>query len=317
MANNNAKIKFLSGQYAGSEIELTPFTSIVMGRNPAVSNFVFSNENISRKHCSIQYNPNDRRFTVSDYSSSGTYINNVKRMQQGSVEYLSGGDTIKLGRSNEIIQLIAPQRFENGNGVYNQSTGAGDDDAKKTQKMTAPQKQSTVRTDFGNITNTSREVRQSVNGNSFSSQGNCNYNQFSNQQMQKASCTLGNIALLFSGVTFLVCLISLIYILATDSQHFAPMCVVYISKWGGSFEFIAIIAFVGLILGIVQLSKNISNDIRVKNIGTAAIVLAVLAMLLFGFIYISAASCPRSQLIEYGIEQAGDSLDDMLNQLFQ
>lgn len=34
MANNNAKIKFLSGQYAGSEIELTPFTAIVLGRNP-------------------------------------------------------------------------------------------------------------------------------------------------------------------------------------------------------------------------------------------------------------------------------------------
>lgn len=100
MANNNAKIKFLSGQYAGSEIELTPFTAIVLGRNPAVSNFVFSNENISRKHCSIQYNPNDRRFAVSDYSSSGTYINNVKRMQQGSVEYLNGGDTIKLGRTD-------------------------------------------------------------------------------------------------------------------------------------------------------------------------------------------------------------------------
>ena len=42
MANNNAKIKFLSGQYAGSEIELTPFTAIVLGRNPAVSNFVFN-----------------------------------------------------------------------------------------------------------------------------------------------------------------------------------------------------------------------------------------------------------------------------------
>ena len=128
MANNNAKIKFLSGQYAGSEIELTPFTAIVLGRNPAVSNFVFSNENISRKPCSIQYNPNDRRFAVSDYSSSGTYINNVKRMQQGSVEYLNGGDTIKLGRTDEIIQLIAPQRFENERGASDQDIYDDDDD---------------------------------------------------------------------------------------------------------------------------------------------------------------------------------------------
>lgn len=45
--------------------------------------------------------------------------------------------------------------------------------------------------------------------------------------------------------------------------------------------------------------------------------LAVVAMLLFSYIYMSAASCPKRELIEYGIGQAGESLDDMLNELFQ
>lgn len=177
MANNNAKIKFLSGQYAGSEIELTPFTAIVLGRNPAVSNFVFSNENISRKHCSIQYNPNDRRFAVSDYSSSGTYINNVKRMQQGSVEYLNGGDTIKLGRTDEIIQLIAPQRFENERGASDQDIYDDDDDDRATQKMSASQAaaqpQLTVRggsEDSYNAGNSEASVQNQVNNNQYNGQ---------------------------------------------------------------------------------------------------------------------------------------------------
>ena len=313
MANNNAKIKFLSGQYAGSEIELTPFTAIVLGRNPAVSNFVFSNENISRKHCSIQYNPNDRRFAVSDYSSSGTYINNVKRMQQGSVEYLNGGDTIKLGRTDEIIQLIAPQRFENERGASDQDIYDDDEDDRATQKMSASQAaaqpQLTVRggsEDSYNAGNSEASVQNQVNN-----------NQYNGQFVQKVSCTLGTIGLIFAGAAFLVCLISLIYILATDAQHFAPACVVYINNWGGSFEFIAVFAFVGLILGIVQLSKNVTKDAKIKNIGTVAIVLAVVAMLLFSYIYMSAASCPKRELIEYGIGQAGESLDDMLNELFQ
>lgn len=223
MANNNAKIKFLSGQYAGSEIELTPFTAIVLGRNPAVSNFVFSNENISRKHCSIQYNPNDRRFAVSDYSSSGTYINNVKRMQQGSVEYLNGGDTIKLGRTDEIIQLIAPQRFENERGASDQDIYDDDDDDRATQKMSAAQPQLTVRGGSGDSYNTG-------NSGAFV-QNQVNNNQYNVQPAQKVACTLGTIGLIFAGAAFLVCLISLIYILATDAQHFAPACVVYINNW--------------------------------------------------------------------------------------
>ena len=155
-------------------------------------------------------------------------------------------------------------------------------------------------------------------GNSEASvQNQVNNNQYNGQFVQKVSCTLGTIGLIFAGAAFLVCLISLIYILATDAQHFAPACVVYINNWGGSFEFIAVFAFVGLILGIVQLSKNVTKDAKIKNIGTVAIVLAVVAMLLFSYIYMSAASCPKRELIEYGIGQAGESLDDMLNELFQ
>lgn len=250
---------------------------------------------------------------MSDYSSSGTYINNVKRMQQGSVEYLNGGDTIKLGRTDEIIQLIAPQRFENERGASDQDIYDDDDDDRATQKMSASQAaaqpQLTVRggsEDSYNAGNSEASVQNQVNN-----------NQYNGQFVQKVSCTLGTIGLIFAGAAFLVCLISLIYILATDAQHFAPACVVYINNWGGSFEFIAVFAFVGLILGIVQLSKNVTKDAKIKNIGTVAIVLAVVAMLLFSYIYMSAASCPKRELIEYGIGQAGESLDDMLNELFQ
>ena len=44
MGNNGAKLKFVSGEYAGAEIDLAPFADVTLGRNPEIANFVFNSE---------------------------------------------------------------------------------------------------------------------------------------------------------------------------------------------------------------------------------------------------------------------------------
>ena len=321
MDNNSAKIKFISGQYAGSEIEVAPFATITFGRNPQVANFVFYNEGISRKHCSIQYDPNERRFMVTDYSSSGTYINNVKKMQPGVVEYLDGGDTIRLGKSDDVVQFIAPQRFDSMHGINNhgEAHAGGDIDDKKTMKMPAGQPVMQQPVMNNNIMQQPIRENKAMNNSGSLQPNNVPHNNQVNVNnvTPKMSPVLGIVGTVIGGLALVFGLYSIIYILAEDSDHFAPMSVVYISGMNGEFEIIAAIAFIGLILGVVQLAKNNHKDSKVQKIGTAAVVVSVVALILLGFIYLAAASCPRSELVEYGIEQAGDTLDDMLNDMFR
>lgn len=111
MNNSCAMIRFIDGEYAGTELELAPYTEIRLGRDSQQVNLVFNSSGVSRIQCIIQYNPGDKRFRVTDCSSSGTYINSVKMMERGSTEYLSAGDTLKIGHSNNVIQLMAPGRY--------------------------------------------------------------------------------------------------------------------------------------------------------------------------------------------------------------
>lgn len=117
MNSSCAMIKFIDGEYAGTELELAPYTEIRLGRDSQQANLVFNSSGVSRTHCIIQYNPQDERFRVTDCSSSGTYINSVKTMERGSTVYLSAGDTLKIGHSNNVIQLMVPERYGENAGV--------------------------------------------------------------------------------------------------------------------------------------------------------------------------------------------------------
>lgn len=64
------------GQFMGSDIPLKPDKPYIFGADPSVSNIVLDTSGgiISRKHCSVVYNSNTDNYTVTDYSTNGTFV---------------------------------------------------------------------------------------------------------------------------------------------------------------------------------------------------------------------------------------------------
>ncbi|MBO5261346.1 MAG: FHA domain-containing protein [Coprococcus sp.] len=311
MDNNSAKLKFISGEYKGSEIEVQPFTELIFGRNPDISNFVFSHNSVSRKHCVIQYNPNDRRFRVTDYSSSGTFINDSRKMTRGTSEYLNSGECIKLGYSDNIVKFIAPEKIvvsqENSN-----SRPVGDADDKITQKIPLGNSRgSSIYSGF-QLGNNQQSQMISNNG-SFNPQIQGQSISFA-QHQKKESKVLGIIAMIFSICAFAVAAVYL-FIALSEYEHFQVKCLILID--GSPILLVALLDIVCIVLGVAQNFSSSNKNKTVKTMATIAIILSCLSLLVIGFMWISAASCTKAQLYEYGLEQASEQIDDILNDFFR
>lgn len=72
----NGVMRGTRGQFMGSDIPLKPDKPYVFGADPSVSNIVLDTSGgiISRKHCSVVFNSNTGDYTVTDYSTNGTFI---------------------------------------------------------------------------------------------------------------------------------------------------------------------------------------------------------------------------------------------------
>lgn len=112
MNNKEPALIIISGEYKSSVIVFHLNEEIILGRDPGVSTLVFSSQNISRKHCSVQYNSNIKRFRVTNFSSTGTIINGTRKMYQGETDYFNNGDTISLGGTDNVFRLYVPQERE-------------------------------------------------------------------------------------------------------------------------------------------------------------------------------------------------------------
>lgn len=97
----------VSGMYAGSTFPLTPNQPVVLGRDGAVAQIVFSQEaqKISRRHCEVMFNSQTQQYRVTDFSSNGTYVNG-KRLPANAPIKLARGTEVSLGDNNNVIKLI-------------------------------------------------------------------------------------------------------------------------------------------------------------------------------------------------------------------
>lgn len=105
----------IAGEFNGSIIELDE-SALVLGRDPRASQLVFSKSasGVSRRHCSVMFDPENRCFYIEDsWSSNGTYIvgsgghvNSGASIESGQKIPLSPGDRFYLSDQNQMFEVL-------------------------------------------------------------------------------------------------------------------------------------------------------------------------------------------------------------------
>ena len=95
------------GEYAGAVFPLQ--REIVIGRDPQVSSVVIDEARISRRHCTVRYDPGRGGFLVTDYSTGGTFLQpGNRRLTAGVPTVVPPGGSISFNASAcrfEVVQL--------------------------------------------------------------------------------------------------------------------------------------------------------------------------------------------------------------------
>lgn len=100
---SSGALQFISGELQGTTIPLQNQDSIIIGRDPSVSNIILNSKDISRRHCEIQYNPSEHCYYICDYSSYGLRVNG-QQIQKNTPVRCNAGSKISLANGrNEFI----------------------------------------------------------------------------------------------------------------------------------------------------------------------------------------------------------------------
>lgn len=97
----------LTGMYAGQDIPIAPGEETIIGRDSAVSNIIVTQnaDKVSRRHCGILFDAAQNMYTVTDYSSNGTFIDGGSRLVANMPTTLSRGTVIALGNRENRFKL--------------------------------------------------------------------------------------------------------------------------------------------------------------------------------------------------------------------
>lgn len=92
----------ISGQYAGAKIEVDNI-SVVLGRDSNNCQLILNGPKISRKHCSISFDSVKKVYTVIDFSSNGTFLDDGTRLKSGEINELKPGSMICIDDMNTFM----------------------------------------------------------------------------------------------------------------------------------------------------------------------------------------------------------------------
>lgn len=95
----------IRGAYQGAVIPVKSGETVVIGRDPSVSSIVVKDDRASRKHCEISYSIENNRYSVTDYSSNGTWCGSRGRLDYGTAVWLDAGSEISIGENGEAFRL--------------------------------------------------------------------------------------------------------------------------------------------------------------------------------------------------------------------
>lgn len=99
-------LRGISGQYAGSVIPLGD-GPIVLGRDTRTSQLVFNEQTgVSRRHCRVRFDPQNRTFEVEDlWSSNGTYLDSGEEIPSRVPKTLQRKDRFYLGDRDVVFEV--------------------------------------------------------------------------------------------------------------------------------------------------------------------------------------------------------------------
>lgn len=93
----------LTGKYAGANFEMKDGTELVFGRDPNEANIIFDQTatDVSRKHCSVRFDGKAQQYVVTDFSSTGTFLESGIRLEKFQPKTIAKGTVIYLGASRQ------------------------------------------------------------------------------------------------------------------------------------------------------------------------------------------------------------------------
>lgn len=93
------------GAYLGSIIHICPEQKILIGRDLNMSDIQVNLPLVSRLHCELIYHDDRQEYEVTDYSSSGTYVNQKNRLMKGIPYTFQKGTALCFGDLETVYKL--------------------------------------------------------------------------------------------------------------------------------------------------------------------------------------------------------------------
>ena len=93
------------GAYLGSIIHICPEQKILIGRDLNMSDIQVNLPLVSRLHCELIYHADRQEYEVTDYSSSGTYVNQKNRLMKGIPYTFQKGTDLCFGDLETVYKL--------------------------------------------------------------------------------------------------------------------------------------------------------------------------------------------------------------------
>lgn len=98
-------IIIVKGECAGMEVPIDDGECIVLGRNSEECNLIITGAKISRKHCSVKYDREEQKYSLTDYSSNGTYFADGIRLEPLTPIWVKSGTQFFMGDRRNVFQL--------------------------------------------------------------------------------------------------------------------------------------------------------------------------------------------------------------------
>jgi hypothetical protein len=103
----DGNISGVAGMYTGQNFKIRNGEELIFGRDGAFAHIIIDSNaaKVSRKHCAIRYDANSRVYSVTDFSSNGTFQNGGTRLVANMPSSISAGTVISLGDSGNQFRL--------------------------------------------------------------------------------------------------------------------------------------------------------------------------------------------------------------------
>ena len=88
------------GEYSGVSIPINPGDTLIIGRSSQKCNLLINDPFVSRIHCEVTLNLNNNDFSITDLSSSGTFLNGNRISKSTAFP----GDSFAIGKpENQVV----------------------------------------------------------------------------------------------------------------------------------------------------------------------------------------------------------------------